>query len=73
MISSTGYPPVRGISSPQMTGTAGLVLAGLLPLVPTSTVIPMYLLGGIQLLSLGLIGEYLAKVYEAITGHWGQG
>lgn len=30
-----------------------------------STVIPMYLLGGIQLLSLGVIGEYLAKVYEA--------
>ena len=48
-----------------------------------STVIPMYLLGGIQLLSLGVIGEYLAKVYEAskqrprfhveaITGRWGQ-
>lgn len=48
-----------------------------------STVIPMYLLGGIQLLSLGVIGEYLAKVYEAskqrprfhveaITGQWGQ-
>jgi ABC-type multidrug transport system fused ATPase/permease subunit len=30
-----------------------------------STVIPMYFLGGIQLLSLGIIGEYLAKVYEA--------
>lgn len=30
-----------------------------------STVVPMYLLGGIQLLSLGVIGEYLAKVYEA--------
>lgn len=30
-----------------------------------STVIPMYFLGGIQLLSLGVIGEYLAKVYEA--------
>lgn len=28
-----------------------------------STVIPMYLLGGIQLLSLGIIGEYLAKIY----------
>lgn len=46
-----------------------------------STVIPMYLLGGIQLLSLGVIGEYLAKVYEAskqrprfhveaIAGNW---
>lgn len=30
-----------------------------------STVVPMYFLGGIQLLSLGIIGEYLAKVYEA--------
>jgi polyisoprenyl-phosphate glycosyltransferase len=28
-----------------------------------STVVPMYLLGGIQLLSLGIIGEYLAKIY----------
>jgi polyisoprenyl-phosphate glycosyltransferase len=31
-----------------------------------SIVIPTYFLGGIQLLSLGIIGEYLAKVYEAI-------
>jgi glycosyltransferase involved in cell wall biosynthesis len=31
-----------------------------------SVVIPMYFLGGIQLLSLGILGEYLAKVYEAI-------
>lgn len=30
-----------------------------------SVVIPMYFLGGVQLLSLGVIGEYLAKVYEA--------
>ncbi len=30
-----------------------------------SVVIPMYFLGGVQLLSLGIIGEYLAKVYEA--------
>ncbi len=30
-----------------------------------STVIPMYFLGGIQLLGLGIIGEYLAKVFEA--------
>ncbi|MDI3262614.1 MAG: glycosyltransferase family 2 protein [Fulvimonas sp.] len=28
-----------------------------------STVIPMYFLGGIQLLSLGIIGEYIAKIY----------
>jgi glycosyltransferase involved in cell wall biosynthesis len=29
----------------------------------TSTVLPMYLLGGIQLFSLGVIGEYLGKIY----------
>lgn len=28
-----------------------------------STVIPMYFLGGIQLLCIGIIGEYLAKIY----------
>lgn len=30
-----------------------------------STVVPMYFLGGVQLLALGVIGEYLAKVFEA--------
>lgn len=30
-----------------------------------STVIPMYFLGGVQLLALGVIGEYLAKVFDA--------
>jgi hypothetical protein len=30
-----------------------------------SVVIPTYFLGGVQLLSLGIIGEYLAKIYEA--------
>lgn len=29
----------------------------------TSTVVPIYLLGGIQLLCIGIIGEYLAKIY----------
>jgi glycosyltransferase involved in cell wall biosynthesis len=33
-----------------------------------SVVIPTYFLGGVQLLSLGVIGEYLAKVYEASKG-----
>jgi glycosyltransferase involved in cell wall biosynthesis len=28
-----------------------------------STVIPMYFLGGIQLLTIGIVGEYLARVY----------
>jgi glycosyltransferase involved in cell wall biosynthesis len=29
----------------------------------TSTVLPMYVLGGVQILCLGVIGEYLGKVY----------
>lgn len=29
-----------------------------------STVIPIYFLGGIQLLSLGIIGEYISKIYS---------
>jgi glycosyltransferase involved in cell wall biosynthesis len=29
----------------------------------TSTVVPMYFLGGVQLISLGVIGEYIAKIY----------
>jgi hypothetical protein len=28
-----------------------------------SIVIPLYMLGGIQLLCLGVIGQYLAKIY----------
>lgn len=43
------------------------ILVALLPdrTVPgwASTVIPMYFLGGIQLLSLGIIGEYISKIY----------
>lgn len=31
-----------------------------------STVIPMYFLGGIQLLSLGIIGEYIGKIYTEV-------
>jgi polyisoprenyl-phosphate glycosyltransferase len=33
-----------------------------------STVLPIYFLGGIQLLCLGIIGEYLAKVYTETKG-----
>lgn len=33
-----------------------------------STVVPMYFLGGIQLLSLGVIGEYIAKIYHETKG-----
>jgi hypothetical protein len=28
-----------------------------------SSVIPVYLLGGIQLLSIGVLGEYVSKIY----------
>jgi polyisoprenyl-phosphate glycosyltransferase len=28
-----------------------------------STVVPMYFLGGVQLASLGILGEYVAKLY----------
>jgi glycosyltransferase involved in cell wall biosynthesis len=30
----------------------------------TSTVAPMYFLGGVQLLAIGILGEYLAKIYS---------
>jgi polyisoprenyl-phosphate glycosyltransferase len=31
-----------------------------------STVVPMYFLGGVQLLCIGIIGEYLAKIYVEV-------
>ncbi len=31
-----------------------------------STVLPFYLLGGFQILSIGLIGEYIAKIYKEV-------
>ena len=30
----------------------------------TSTVVPMYFLGGIQLLGIGILGEYIGKIYK---------
>jgi len=32
----------------------------------TSTVIPIYLIGGIQLLSIGVLGEYVGKIYSEV-------
>lgn len=32
----------------------------------TSIVIPIYFIGGIQLLSLGVIGEYIGKIYGEV-------
>lgn len=34
----------------------------------TSTVLPIYLLGGIQLLCIGILGEYIAKIYLETKG-----
>lgn len=33
-----------------------------------STVLPIYLLGGLQILCMGVVGEYLAQVYTAVKG-----
>lgn len=33
-----------------------------------STVVPMYFLGGVQLLCIGVIGEYLSKIYLEVKG-----
>ncbi len=32
----------------------------------TSTVLPLYFIGGVQLLSIGIVGEYLGKVYKEV-------
>ena len=32
----------------------------------TSTVVPLYLLGGVQLLFLGIVGEYMGKIYTEV-------
>jgi hypothetical protein len=32
----------------------------------TSIVIPLYFLGGIQLLFLGVVGEYIGKIYTEV-------
>ena len=32
----------------------------------TSTVVPLYFLGGVQLLFLGVVGEYIGKIYTEV-------
>ena len=32
----------------------------------TSTVVPLYLLGGVQLLFLGIVGEYMGRIYTEV-------
>lgn len=74
--SFTAYPLrlITGVGAIVSLGSLGLAVWALVvrligdTALPgwASIVIPTYFLGGIQLLSLGIIGEYLAKVYEAI-------
>ena len=54
-----------------MMGVLAIAMAlGLYYTVPgwASTVVPMYFLGGIQLFALGLIGEYVGKIYLETKG-----
>lgn len=32
----------------------------------TSTLLPIYFIGGIQILSIGIIGEYIGKLYKEV-------
>jgi len=32
----------------------------------TSTIVPLYFLGGVQLLFLGVVGEYIGKIYTEV-------
>jgi hypothetical protein len=65
---------ITGLGLLVCAGSLGLVLwAVLLRLftdraVPgwASTVVPIYFLGGVQLLCIGVIGEYLAKIYMEV-------
>jgi glycosyltransferase involved in cell wall biosynthesis len=73
--SFTAYP-LRLITGAGVLVSAGSLLLGFWALAVrlftdralpgwASIVIPTYFIGGVQLLSLGIIGEYLAKVYES--------
>jgi glycosyltransferase involved in cell wall biosynthesis len=73
--SFTAYP-LRLITTTGLVVSAGSLLIAIWALVIrlftdravpgwASIVIPTYFIGGVQLLSLGVIGEYLAKVYES--------
>ena len=41
------------------------IIGGALP-GGTSTVAPLYLLGGVQLFFLGIVGEYIGKIYSEV-------
>ena len=75
-ISSFSVKPLRLIGAMGFTILCACMLMGCyaiysyfaLSAVPgwTSTVLPLYLLAGVQLFSIGLIGEYLGKVYQEV-------
>ena len=59
---------VHGLKLAANRGHQNALLAGLLTVdiaIPgwASSVLPMYLLGGIQLLGIGVLGEYTSKIY----------
>ncbi|WP_157268980.1 glycosyltransferase family 2 protein [Azohydromonas aeria] len=73
-ITSLSIQPIRLVAIAGMFISAISVLAGLWALIIrlftsqalpgwASTVVPSYFLGGLQLLSLGVIGEYVGKIY----------
>lgn len=73
-VTSFSVRPLRWITLMGAILSASSIIAGIWALsvrlvggnfVPgwASTVIPLYFLGGLQLLSLGIIGEYLGKIY----------
>ncbi|GAC1409898.1 MAG: glycosyltransferase family 2 protein [Burkholderiaceae bacterium] len=63
----TGVGMVISFASIAMAAWAIILRLFTLQALPgwASTVIPLYFLGGVQLLSLGIIGEYVAKIYES--------
>lgn len=78
-VTSFSTAPLRMITLVGVTisiVSIGLALWGLLISLITdkalpgwaSTVVPLYFLGGIQLLSLGVIGEYVSKIYMECKG-----
>jgi polyisoprenyl-phosphate glycosyltransferase len=77
-ITSFSIGPLRLIASAGLVVSFSSFLVGIWAFVArllgqtvpgwASTVVPLYFLGGIQLLSLGVIGEYLGKVYLETKG-----
>ena len=75
-ITSFSVKPLRLIAVLGLTVFAASLVLGayavfsylMLDTVPgwTSIVIPLYLLGGIQLFSIGVIGEYLGKIFQEV-------